>query len=32
MELEKLMSPKKILMLKKAEHDFHKMLLEKYKK
>ncbi|WP_304157130.1 hypothetical protein [Mesonia mobilis] len=31
-ELEKLMSPKKILMLKKAEHDFHKMLLEKYKK
>ncbi len=31
-ELEKLMSAKKILMLKKAEHDFHKMLLEKYKK
>ncbi|MBW2961453.1 hypothetical protein [Mesonia aestuariivivens] len=30
-ELKKMMSPKKILMLKKAEHDFHKMLLEKYK-
>ena len=30
-ELKKLMSPKQILMLKKAEHDFHKMLLEKYK-
>ena len=31
-ELKKLISNKKILMLKKAEHDFHKMLLEKYKK
>jgi len=31
-DLKKLMSSKKILMLKKAEHDFHKMLLEKFKK
>lgn len=31
-ELKKLMSSKKILMLKKAEMDFHKMLLDKYKK
>lgn len=31
-ELKKLMSAKEILTLKKAEQDFHKMLLEKYKK
>jgi len=30
-KLKELMSSKRILMLKKAERDFHKMLLEKYK-
>jgi hypothetical protein len=31
-KLKDLMSSKRILMLKKAERDFHKLLLEKYKK
>ncbi len=31
-ELKEIISAKKILRLKKAEHDFHKMLLKKYRK